>query len=84
MPGRLLLTDEEADAYLPAAQRNITDLVFRSLRAARCNQKTTPEIRIELYEKGLIMFDLENYPISERIKFLDLIVNACIEYDAMF
>ena len=84
MPGRLLLTDEEADAYLPAAQRNINDLVFRSLRAARCNQKTTPEIRIELYEKALVMYKFENYPISEQIKFLDLIINACIEYDLMF
>ena len=84
MPGRIPPTSEaEADLHKEAAQRRVTNLVFRSLQATGTYQKTTSAVRIELYEKAISLYQLEGLPPAEQVKFLELIINACVLYDSL-
>ncbi len=85
MPGRIPTSNETADnLYREAAQSRVNDLVFRLFRETGLQQKTTSAVRIALYEKAIIMYQLGGHPPAEQVKFLELIVNACALYDSQF
>ena len=85
MPGRIPSPNETADnIYREAAQSRVNDLVFRLFRETGLQQKTTSAVRIALYEKAITMYQLGGHPPAEQVKFLELIINACVLYDSQF
>ena len=84
MPGRIPpINDAEDELHREAAQRRVNNLVFRSLLASGVYQKTTSAIRIELYEKAILLYQLGGHPPAQQVKFLELIINACVLYDSL-